>query len=102
MSASWLIWAKGEEMITLRLAIAAVLTAVAVAGCITYFVAPDPTSANRIRSAIAANRAQCDKSARSEIARNIQRPTTEERIDAFERAAEAILKNAKASAPIHA
>jgi hypothetical protein len=35
-------WAEGEEMISLRLAVPAVLVAAAVAGCFTYFVTPPP------------------------------------------------------------
>jgi hypothetical protein len=83
-------------MIPLRLAIPAVLVAAAVAGCITYFASPAPPEQGEADQPLPPTslRSRSD----SEIARNIQRPTTEERIDAFERAAEAILRNAQASA----
>jgi hypothetical protein len=83
-------------MITLRLAIPAVLVAAAVAGCITYFASPAPPEQGKADQPLPPT--SLTSRSDSEIARNIQRPTTEERIDAFERAAEAILKNAKASA----
>jgi hypothetical protein len=82
-------------MITLRLAIAAVLAAAAVAGSITYFLTPAPpeqVAANRPLPPTVPSRPDPG------IARNFQRPTSEDRVVAFERAAEAILKNAKASA----
>ena len=83
-------------MITLRLAIAAVLAAAAVAGSITYFLTPAPpeqVAANQPLPPTVPSRPDPG------IARNFPRPTTEDRIVAFERAAEAILKNAKADAP---
>jgi hypothetical protein len=83
-------------MITLRLAIAAVLAAAAVAGSITYLLTSAPPEQ------VAADQPPLPPSVPSRpdagTARNIPRPTTEDRIVAFERAAEAILKNAKASA----
>jgi hypothetical protein len=79
----------------LRLAIAAVLAAAAVAGSITYFLTPAPpeqVAADQPLPPTVASRSDPG------IARNFPRPTAEDRIVAFERAAEAILKNAKASA----
>jgi hypothetical protein len=80
-------------MITLRLAIAAVLAAAAVAGSITYFLSPAPPKQ------VAAGRPLPPTVPNRPDPGNFQRPTTEDRIVAFERAAEAILKNAKADAP---
>jgi hypothetical protein len=71
-------------MISWRLAVPAVLVAATVAGCITYFIAPAPSQPVEFG-----------------MSTNIQRSTTDEHIDAFQRAAEAILRraqNAKASA----
>jgi hypothetical protein len=88
-------------MISLRLAVPAVLVAAAVAGCITYFVTlapPKPVEADqRLQPTVPNVTGRPD----SRISTNIRRPSTEDHIDAFERAAEAILKraqNAKASA----
>ncbi len=89
---------EGEEMIGLRFVVSAVLVAAAAAGCITYFaslVQPQQVEADqRLPPTVP------DATGRpySGISTNRQRRSTEERIDAFERAAEAILKNATASA----
>jgi hypothetical protein len=80
-------------MITLRLAIPAVLAAAAVAGCITYFVTPAPLEQVKADQPLPPTNVTSRPD--SGIARNIQRATTEDRIDAFERAAEAILKRAQ-------
>src|SRR6266852_9708121 len=82
-------------MISLRLAVPAVLVAAAVAGCITYFVTPappQPVEADQRLPPIVLNVAGRPDAG---ISTNIQRPSTEGHIDAFERAAEAILKRAQ-------
>jgi hypothetical protein len=84
-------------MITLRLAIPAVLAAAAVAGCVTYFVIPAPPKQVEHDRPLPPTVPSVKSSSDPELARNIQRPPTKERIDAFERAADAILRNAKAS-----
>ena len=79
----------------------AVLVAAAVAGCITYFVSPDMpqrvTANQRLPPAVPS---ATGRSA-SEVATNVQHPSTEDDVNAYQRAAQAILKraqNAKASA----
>jgi hypothetical protein len=88
-------------MISLRLAIPAALVAAALAQCITYLVTPAPPQQvegdQRLPPTVPNVTGRSDLG----ISTNIRRPTTDEHIDAFERAAEAILKraqNAKASA----
>jgi hypothetical protein len=93
--------AEDEEMISLRLAIPAVLVAAAVAGCITYFVTLAPPQSVEADQRLPLTLPNVTGRADSGISTNIRHPTTDEHIDAFERAAEAILKraqNAKASA----
>ena len=88
-------------MISLRLAIPAALVAAAVAGCITYFVTPAPPQQVKADQLLPPTVPNVTDRPDSAISTNIRRPTTDEHIDAFERAAEAILKraqNAKASA----
>ena len=88
-------------MITLRLAVPAVLAAAAVAGCVTYFVTPAPPQQIEADQLLSPTLPNVTDRPDSGISTNIRRPTTDEHIDAFERAAEAILKqaqNAKASA----
>jgi hypothetical protein len=88
-------------MISLRLAIPAALVAAAVAGCITYFVTPAPPQQVEADQLLPPTVPNVTDRPDSAISTNIRRPTTDEHIDAFERAAEAILKraqNAKASA----
>jgi hypothetical protein len=85
-------------MIPLRLAIPAVLAAAAVAGCIAYFVTPAPPEQVEADQPLPPTVPSMASRPDLGIAKDVQRPTTKERIDAFERAAEAILKNAKASA----
>jgi len=85
-------------MISLRLAVLAVLVAAAMAGGITLFVAsmpPQPVEADQRLPPSVANVTGRPEAA---ISTNTQRTKTENHIEAFERAAEAILKNAKASA----
>jgi hypothetical protein len=82
-------------MISLRLAVPAVLFAAALAGCFTYFVSPPslvtvvPQSPEKISKL------------RRDMPANIDRPTTQETADDFLQAAQAILKqepDAQASA----
>ena len=86
-------------MMAWRFAIPAVLVAAAVAGCITYFVAPAPSEQVEAEQPLPPPTMPSVPSRPDlGIVKDIQHPTTKERIDAFERSAEAILKNAKASA----
>jgi hypothetical protein len=78
-------------MIPLRLAITAVLTAAAVAGLITYFFTPAPPEQVEADQPLPRVTSRPDP----ELTRNIQPPSMEDHIDAFERAAEAILKRAQ-------
>jgi hypothetical protein len=84
-------------MISLRLAVPAILLAAAVATCITYFATPVPPRHlepdQRLPLPIVPNVTGRPDAGMST---NIQRSVAD--IDAFQRAAEAILKNAKASA----
>jgi len=82
-------------MIGPRLAVAAVAAAAVAAACITYFLIPaaaPPVETGRRLPPVALH--VTDRSDR-EISANIQRPVTKEHIDAFERAAEAILRRAQ-------
>jgi|SRR5450759_3658955 hypothetical protein len=82
-------------MISLRLAVPAVLIAAAVAGCITYFVTaapPQPVEADRRLAPTVPN---VTHRADSGISTIIQRHSTEDHIAAFERAADSILKRAQ-------
>src|SRR5712672_2814750 len=88
-------------MTSLRLAVPAVLVAAAVGGCITYFVTPAPPQPVEADQRLPPTVPNVTGRSDLGISRNTQRPSTEDHIDAFERAAEAILKraqNAKASA----
>ena len=88
-------------MISLRLAVPAALVAAAVAGCITYFVTLAPPQQVEADQRLPPTVPNVTGRSDLGISTNIWRPTTDEHIDAFERAAEAILKraqNAKASA----
>ena len=76
-------------MTSLRLAVPTVLLAAALAGCITYFVAPAPPQP------IEAGQRLPPTVPNVGISANIQRPSTEDHIDAFQRAADAILKRAQ-------
>ena len=82
-------------MISLRLAVPAALAAAAVAGCITYFVTPAPQQQVEADQRLPPTVPNVTGRPDSGISRNIQRPSTEDHIDAFERAAEAILKRAQ-------
>ena|SRR5712671_3546780 len=87
-------------MISLRLAAPAVLIAAAIAGCITYFATPG--SPQRIEADQRMPPAAPIATGRpaSGVTTNIQRPSTEDDVTAYQRAAEAILRrtqNATAS-----
>jgi len=88
-------------MISLRLAVTAVLVAAALAGCVPYLCTRAPPQAVEADQRLPPTVPNVTDRPDSAISTNIRRPTTDEHIDAFERAAEAILKraqNAKASA----
>jgi hypothetical protein len=88
-------------MISWRLAVPAVLVAATVAGCITYFIIPAPPQPVESGQRSPPNVPKMTGRPGSETSTNVQRPSTDEHIDAFQRAAEAILRraqNAKASA----
>ena len=82
-------------MIGMRLAVAAVLVAAVVAGCITYLLipaAPRPVEADQLMRPTVINvTGRFDPGPSAEI----HRPVTKDHIEAFERAAEAILKRAQ-------
>ena len=82
-------------MTSLRLAVPAILVAAAVAGCITYFITPAPPQQveadQRLPLTVPNGTGRPDWG----TPRNIQRSGTDDHIDAFERAAEAILKRAQ-------
>ena len=87
-------------MITLRLAVPAVLTAAAVAGCFTYLVTPQPArvEADQRMPPLVPNLRGPDTTVSTSID---QRPSAEEKVAAaYREAAEAILRrapNARAS-----
>src|ERR1700740_1151986 len=90
-------------MISLRLAASAVLIAAAIAGCITYFATPG--SPQRIEADPRMPPADPGATGRpaSGVTTNIQRPSTEDNITAYQRAADALVKgskNARASADV--
>ena len=92
---------EGEEMINWRLAVPAILVAATVAGCITYFIAPAPLQPTESDQGLRPTLPNVTGRSDFGMSANIQRSTTDEHIDAFQRAAEAILRraqNAKASA----
>ena len=80
-------------MTSLRLAVPAVLVAAAVAGCITYFITPAPPQQVEANQRFSPTVPNVTGRPDLGISRNIQRPSTD--VDAFERAAEAILKRAQ-------
>ena len=82
-------------MIGLRLAIAAVLVAAVVAGCIAYLFIPAglrPVEADR---PMPPNVINVTGRFDPELSAEVQRPVTRDHIEAFERAAEAILRRAQ-------
>jgi len=82
-------------MTSLRLAVPTVVVAAAVAGCITYFVAPAPPQPIEADQRSPPTVPNVTGRPDWGISRNIQRSGTDDHIDAFERAAEAILKRAQ-------
>jgi len=82
-------------MTSLRLAVPTVLVAAAVAGCITYFVTPAPPRPIEADQRLPPTAPNVIGRPASGIATDIQRPGTEDHMDAFQRAAEAILKRAQ-------
>ena len=90
---------EGEEVISLRLAVPAVLVAAAMAGCFTYFVSPPPLPSVEAdqRLAPAGQTLEADMGTPTNIDR---RASARERVAAFELAAEAILKQATADAKV--
>jgi hypothetical protein len=85
-------------MISWRLAVLTILGAAVVAGCIAYVIAPALVEADQQLPPTLPKLTDRHDAA---ISTNIQHPTAEDHITAFERAAEAILKraqNVKASA----
>ena len=89
--------AEGEEVITWRLAVPAVLGAATVAACVTYFIAPPPPPPPRVESEQRAWPPMPDETGHTDsaISTNIQHPSMEEDVTAYQRAAEAILKRAQ-------
>ena len=88
-------------MISWRLVVPAVLVAVAIAGCIACFYAPSPPQRVEADQRLPPTLPTVTDHHDAAISTNIQRPSTEDHITAYQRAAEAILKraqNAKASA----
>jgi hypothetical protein len=88
-------------MISWRLAIPAVLVAAAVAGCIAYFITPAPPRLIEGDQRSPTTVPKATDRPDSAVSKNLQPPSTEDDITAYQRAADAILKraqNAKASA----
>ena len=82
-------------MISVRLAVPAVLVAAALAGCFTYFVPPPPPVTLDLQLP------ETMPELRTGIPATVDRPRAEQRADEFLQAAQAILKqdpNAQASA----
>jgi hypothetical protein len=82
-------------VIGLRLAVAAVLVAAVVAGCITYLLIP--AGPRPVETDLLIPPTVLNATGRFDpgISAEIQRPVTKDHIEAFERAAEAILKRAQ-------
>jgi hypothetical protein len=90
-------------MTSLRLAALAVLIAAAIAGCITYFATPGSPQRTEADQRMPPAEPSATGRPASGATTNIRRPSTEDNITAYQRAAEAILKgsqNAKASADV--
>ena len=82
-------------MISVRLAVLAVLVAAALAGCLTYFIPPPPPVTLDLQLP------ETMPELRTGIPATVDRPRAEQRADEFLQAAQAILKqdpNAQASA----
>lgn len=88
---------KAKQIIGWRLAVPSVVGAAVLAGCFTYFVAPPlPVEADQ-RLPPGGQTLEADMGTPANID---QRPSTRERVAAFELAAEAILKQATADAKV--
>jgi len=88
-------------MISWRLTVPAVLVAAAIAGCIAYFVTPTPPQLIKADQQSPSTAPKATGRPDSAASKNVEPPSTEDDITAYQRAAEAILKraqNAKASA----
>jgi hypothetical protein len=85
---------KAKQIISWRLAVPAVVGAAVLAGCFTYFVAPPLPVESDQRLPPAGQTLEAEKGTPTNID---QRPSTRERVTAFELAAEAILKQATAA-----
>jgi hypothetical protein len=84
---------EGEEMISLRPAVLAVLVAAAFAGCLTYFVTPSPrVDVDPLLPATVPDM-KSHPDAGTPTSTD-QRRSAKKQVSAFERAAEAILKRA--------
>jgi len=82
-------------MITWRLAVPAVLGAAAVAACVTYYIAQPPPP--RVESEQQSWPPIPDETGHTDsaISTNIQHPSMEDDVTAYQRAAEAILRRAQ-------
>lgn len=85
-------------MISLRLAVPTILVAAAVAGAFTYFLTPAPPQPVEPDRRLPLAGPKLPGPSDAGMSANIERTSAQDSIDAFQRAAEAILKNAKASA----
>jgi hypothetical protein len=88
-------------MVRLRFAIPAVLTAAVVAACITYIALPSPSEGIDVDERSRPTMPRVLARPVPDTTVEIQRQTTEDKVTAFQRAADAILRraqNAKASA----
>jgi hypothetical protein len=84
-----------KEIFSWRLAVPAVVVAAAIAGCITYFVAPALQQQVEADQRLLPTAPSVPGRADSGISANIQRPATEDQITAYQRAADAILRRAQ-------
>jgi hypothetical protein len=92
---------EGEEMISWRFALPAILVAAAVAGGITYFAILAPLHLIEAGQRSPTTMPKAADHPDSTVSKNVKPPSTEDDITAYQRAADAILKraqNAKASA----
>lgn len=85
---------SAAEMISLRLAVPAVLGAAALAGFLTYFVTPPPSVEANQQLLPAERMLEADMRTPKNVDR---RPSAEERAASFQQPAEAILKQATAA-----
>ena len=82
-------------MISLRLTVPAVLAAAAVAGCITYLLAPVPQQAAEVDQGFAETMPHATVRPDTATSTSTQHLNEEDRIISFQRAADAILKRAE-------